>query len=172
MDKIRKAVALKYDQEKDHAPKVIAKGRGEIAEKIIEIAGAHNLPLYEDKNLVQILEALDLETEIPPELYRAVAEVLAFIYRLNGKIWPLIFISILFQFTGIWFQVSAQPLAWKAASLIEKETDERRTSNVEWFYSICLKRFSEAIPAFDIRYSLFCGSLFTPAVKATRLLIN
>ena len=83
MDKTPKAVALKYDKDKDHAPKVIAKGRGEIAEKILEIAKAHNLPLYEDKNLVQILEALDLETAIPPELYRAVAEVLAFIYRLN-----------------------------------------------------------------------------------------
>lgn len=86
MDKTPKAVALKYDQKKDHAPRVIAKGRGEIAEKIIEIAKAHNLPLYEDQNLIQILEALDLETEIPPELYRAVAEVLAFIYRLNGKV--------------------------------------------------------------------------------------
>jgi flagellar biosynthesis protein len=83
MDKTPKAVALKYDKDKDHAPKVIAKGRGEIAEKILEIAKAHNLPLYEDKNLVQILEALELETAIPPELYRAVAEVLAFIYRLN-----------------------------------------------------------------------------------------
>ena len=83
MDKAPKAVALRYDKDKDHAPKVIARGRGEIAEKILEIAKAHNLPLYEDKNLVQILEALELETEIPPELYRAVAEVLAFIYRLN-----------------------------------------------------------------------------------------
>ena len=83
MDKTPKAVALRYDKDKDHAPKVIAKGRGEIAEKILEIAKAHNLPLYEDKNLVQILEALELETEIPPELYRAVAEVLSFIYRLN-----------------------------------------------------------------------------------------
>jgi flagellar biosynthesis protein len=83
MDKTPKAVALRYDKDKDHAPKVIAKGRGEIAEKILEIAKAYNLPLYEDKNLVQILEALELETEIPPELYRAVAEVLAFIYRLN-----------------------------------------------------------------------------------------
>ena len=86
MDKTLKAVALRYDKEKDPAPKVIAKGRGDIAEKIIEIATAHNLPLYEDKNLVQILEALELETEIPPELYRAVAEVLAFIYRLNNKL--------------------------------------------------------------------------------------
>ena len=84
MDKTPKAVALKYDPEMDHAPKVTAKGRGEIAEKIIEIAKAHNLPLYEDQNLIQILEALELETEIPPELYRAVAEVLAFIYRLNN----------------------------------------------------------------------------------------
>jgi flagellar biosynthesis protein len=86
MDKSPKAVALKYDGKKDWAPKVIAKGRGEIAEKIVAIAKANNIPLYEDKNLAQILEALDLETEIPPELYRAVAEVLAFIYRLNGKI--------------------------------------------------------------------------------------
>lgn len=86
MDKSPKAVALKYDQKKDGAPRVVARGRGEIAEKIVEIAKANNVPLYEDKNLAQILEALDLETEIPPELYRAVAEVLAFIYRLNGKI--------------------------------------------------------------------------------------
>ena len=86
MEKSPKAVALKYDRKKDNAPRVIAKGRKEIAEKIIEVAKAHNVPLYEDKNLIQILEALDLETEIPPELYRAVAEVLAFIYRLNGKL--------------------------------------------------------------------------------------
>jgi flagellar biosynthesis protein len=85
MDKSPKAVALKYDRAKDKAPRVIAKGRGDIAEKIIEIAKEHDVPLYEDKNLIQILEALDLETEIPPELYRAVAEVLAFIYRLNDK---------------------------------------------------------------------------------------
>ena len=86
MDKSPKAVALKYDGKKDTAPSVIAKGRGNIAEKIIDIAKEHNVPLYEDKNLIQVLEALDLETDIPPELYRAVAEVLAFIYRLNGKL--------------------------------------------------------------------------------------
>jgi flagellar biosynthesis protein len=85
MDPSPKAVALKYDGKKDRAPRVVAKGRGRIAEKIIEIAKENNVPLYEDKNLVPILEALDLETDIPPELYRAVAEVLAFIYRLNGK---------------------------------------------------------------------------------------
>ena len=86
MDKIPKAVALRYDKDKDTAPRVIAKGRGDIAKKIIEIADEHNLPRYEDKNLIQLLEALDLETEIPPELYRAVAEVLAFVYRLNDNI--------------------------------------------------------------------------------------
>ena len=80
-----KAVALKYETDKDSAPRVVAKGRDIIAEKIIETAKAHNVPLYEDKNLVQVLEALDLDTEIPPELYRAVAEVLAFVYRLNKK---------------------------------------------------------------------------------------
>jgi flagellar biosynthesis protein len=81
-----KAVALKYETDKDAAPRVVAKGKDFIAEKIIETARAHNVPLYEDKNLVQVLEALDLDTEIPPELYRAVAEVLAFIYRLNQKL--------------------------------------------------------------------------------------
>ncbi len=81
-----KAVALTYDDEKDRAPRVVAKGSGNIADKIIEIAKQNDIPLYKDKNLVQVLEALDLETEIPPELYRAVAVVLAFIYRLNKKI--------------------------------------------------------------------------------------
>jgi flagellar biosynthesis protein len=81
-----KAVALKYEIDKDAAPRVVAKGSDFIAEKIIETARAHNVPLYEDKNLVQVLEAFDLDTQIPPELYRAVAEVLAFIYRLNGKV--------------------------------------------------------------------------------------
>ena len=80
-----KAVALKYNTEKDAAPKITAKGTGFVAEKIIETARAHNVPLHEDENLVQVLEALELETEIPPDLYRAVAEVLAFIYRLNGR---------------------------------------------------------------------------------------
>ena len=85
-NKSSKAVALTYDGEKDRAPRVMAKGSGSIADKIIEIAKQHDIPLVKDKNLVQVLEALDLETEIPPELYQAVAEVLAFIYRLNNKL--------------------------------------------------------------------------------------
>ena len=83
--KTPKAVALTYDTQKDKAPRVVAKGKGYLADKIIEIARQHDVPLYEDQNLVQVLEALDIETEIPPELYQAVAEVLAFIYRINHK---------------------------------------------------------------------------------------
>ncbi|MGD9085253.1 MAG: EscU/YscU/HrcU family type III secretion system export apparatus switch protein [Desulfobacterales bacterium] len=85
MEKKSKAVALIYDKDRDAAPKVVAKGRGRVAKKIIETAKAHHVPLVEDENLVQVLEALDLETQIPPELYRAVAEVLAFVYRLNAN---------------------------------------------------------------------------------------
>ena len=80
-----KAAALKYEMKKDRAPRVIAKGKGLIAEKILEVAREHNIPLYRDKELSQVLEALDLNTEIPAELFRAVAEVLAFIYRMNKK---------------------------------------------------------------------------------------
>ena len=83
--KASKAVALRYDKQEDSAPRVVAKGKGYLADKIIDVAREHDIPLYKDKNLVQVLEALDLETEIPPELYRAVAEVLAFINRLNNK---------------------------------------------------------------------------------------
>jgi flagellar biosynthesis protein len=85
MKKKFKAVALKYDKDKDAAPRVVAKGRGEVAQKIIETAKAFHVPLVEDENLVQVLEAFDLETQIPPELYYAVAEVLAFVYRMNRQ---------------------------------------------------------------------------------------
>ena len=85
MKKKFKAVALNYDKDKDTAPRVVAKGRGEVAQKIIETAKAFHVPLVEDENLVQVLEAFDLETQIPPELYRAVAEVLAFVYRMNRQ---------------------------------------------------------------------------------------
>jgi flagellar biosynthesis protein len=79
----KKAAALRYDHGRDQAPKVVAKGRGKIAEKIVDLAHEHEVPLVEDHNLVQILEALDVDMEIPAELYKAVAEVLVFVYRLN-----------------------------------------------------------------------------------------
>jgi len=80
------AVALKYDKNQNNAPKVTAKGKGHVADKIITLAQQNNIPLYKDQGLVQVLEALELNTEIPPELYRAVAEVLAFIYKLNSSV--------------------------------------------------------------------------------------
>lgn len=83
---IRKAAALHYDQAKSMAPRVVAKGKGFIAEQIIALARQNDIPLYEDRNLANVLESLELEAQIPAELYRAVAEVLAFIYRLNGKL--------------------------------------------------------------------------------------
>ena len=86
MDDLKKAVAIKYNRDKDRAPKVLAKGRDAIAERIIEVAKENNVPIYPDKDLVQVLETLDIDFEIPPELYRAVAEVLVFIYTINGKL--------------------------------------------------------------------------------------
>jgi flagellar biosynthesis protein len=85
-EKPPKAVALRYAPAKDAAPRVVAKGRGAVAEAIQAIAREHHVPLLEDPNLVEVLEALDLQLEIPPELYRAVAEVLVFVYRLNGSL--------------------------------------------------------------------------------------
>lgn len=80
-----KAVALGYRKGVDSAPRILAKGRGEIAKKIIQIAKAQNIPIQEDPLLVGLLSEVDLNQEIPPVLYRAVAEVLAFVYRLREK---------------------------------------------------------------------------------------
>ena len=82
----KKAVALKYERGKDKAPKVIAKGKGHIGEKIIQIAKEHNIPIKEDPVLVEALSQIEINQEIPPELYKAVAEILAFIYRQTKKI--------------------------------------------------------------------------------------
>lgn len=79
----RTAIALRYDVEKDRAPFVIAAGRGPIAEEILRIAGDKNIPLYEDPEMARILNKLQIDTEIPPELYTLVAEVLFFVYKLE-----------------------------------------------------------------------------------------
>ena len=84
-NKQKKAVALKYDHEKDNAPRITAKGSGSIAEKIIELAKDEGIPITEDQDLVSALAQLDFQEEIPAELYKAVAEILAFAYRLNRK---------------------------------------------------------------------------------------
>ncbi|KWT85377.1 EscU/YscU/HrcU family type III secretion system export apparatus switch protein [Candidatus Magnetominusculus xianensis] len=84
-DKQRKAAALNYQSGAAAVPRITAKGSGAVADKIIEIAKAHGVPIKEDKQLVDILSALDLYQEIPQELYKAVAEILAFIYKLSKK---------------------------------------------------------------------------------------
>ena len=78
------AVALHYD--KSGAPRVVAKGRGSIGEKIIEIAKAHDIPIEENEVLAGALSNVELGDEIPDELYKAVAEVLVFVLRLSGRI--------------------------------------------------------------------------------------
>ncbi len=81
--RVRKAVSLKYDPGKDQAPKVTAKGQGIIAEKIIALAKEHGIPIREEPDLVEVLSKLDLDQEVPPEAYILVAEILAFVYRMN-----------------------------------------------------------------------------------------
>lgn len=83
MNKIPKAIALKYDEVK--APTLSAKGEAEVAEEIIQIAKAYGVPLYENSELVSILAKLELGEEIPEVLYRVIAEIIAFAYYIQGK---------------------------------------------------------------------------------------
>ncbi|MFO7569587.1 MAG: EscU/YscU/HrcU family type III secretion system export apparatus switch protein [Smithellaceae bacterium] len=80
---IKMAAAVRYDAELENAPKITASGRGTIAEKIIELANENGIPVKNDPDLVQVLSKLKVGAEIPVELYRAVAEILAFVYSLN-----------------------------------------------------------------------------------------
>ncbi|TWH48457.1 EscU/YscU/HrcU family type III secretion system export apparatus switch protein [Sporomusa sp. KB1] len=84
-DKLPKAVALTYNEQDGIAPKVVAKGAGVVAGKIIHSAKEHGVPIYQNKTLTGMLMAVELDREIPPELYQAVAEVLAYIYRLDQR---------------------------------------------------------------------------------------
>jgi len=81
----KKAVALRYNSQLEAVPKVIAKGSGKIAENIIELAKEHGIPVQSDPDLVEVLSTLKINEEIPPSLYIAVAELLAFVYSLNSK---------------------------------------------------------------------------------------
>lgn len=85
----RRAVAVRYERESDSgAPEVVARGRGEVAERILELAREHGVPVREDKDLVQLLAACELGEEIPVEAWSAIAEILAWLYRLNGEPGP------------------------------------------------------------------------------------
>ena len=84
-DPNKTAVALTYDKVKDPAPRISAKGHGLIADQIIKVAGEHNIPVRQDAALVEILEKLDIDSIIPLEAYRAVAEILNYVYKVNSK---------------------------------------------------------------------------------------
>ncbi|CAI6031087.1 Flagellar biosynthetic protein FlhB [Paenibacillus sp. JJ-100] len=77
----KKAVALKYVPGENEAPVVIAKGRGKVAEAILEKAKENGVPVQEDAALVEVLSKLDLDEQIPAELYQLVAEVLTYVYQ-------------------------------------------------------------------------------------------
>ena len=79
----KSALSLHFDQTKDSAPKVTAKGQGMMAERIIELAREHNIPIKEDPDLVEVLSQVDINQEIPPSVYRVVAELLAWVYKMN-----------------------------------------------------------------------------------------
>jgi len=85
----KQAVALRYRPDKDTAPRVAAKGSGLIAEKIIELARKHGIPVKDDPDLLEVLSKLEIEEEVPPTVYVVVAELLAFVYSLNRKKRPV-----------------------------------------------------------------------------------
>lgn len=84
--KRKEAVALSYEVTKNDAPKVIAKGKGIVADNILEKAKENNIPIQEDPTLIELLSKLNITDSIPEELYQAVAEVFAFVYRTDKEV--------------------------------------------------------------------------------------
>jgi len=82
---MKKAAALRYNKNKESAPKLIAKGKGRNADNIIKIAKLHNLPIKKDEDLIELLSNVAINKEIPEALYKAVAEVFSFIYKTTKK---------------------------------------------------------------------------------------
>jgi flagellar biosynthesis protein len=82
---VLEAVAFRYDKDRDDAPRVVAKGRGFVAQQLLAVARRHAVPVYQNQTVTQLLMAVELDREIPPELYQVVANVLAYVYRLDGK---------------------------------------------------------------------------------------
>ena len=82
---LKKAVALQYQPESDAAPKVVAKGQGRVAESILSKAEESNVSVYKDGKLVESLFGLEMNEEIPEELYNAVAEIIFYVYSIDQK---------------------------------------------------------------------------------------
>lgn len=81
----QKAAALKYNKSKDNAPKLEAKGSGYVVQNIIQIAREHDIPIVEDEDLIELLSKVEVEKQIPGNMYKAVAEVFAFIYDITKE---------------------------------------------------------------------------------------
>jgi flagellar biosynthesis protein len=80
------SIAVALDYQRGQTPRVVATGRGYVSERIVEVAKAHGVPLQKDPALAKALSTLELEQEIPEQLYKAVAQVLGFILRAAGKL--------------------------------------------------------------------------------------
>ncbi|MEH6937429.1 EscU/YscU/HrcU family type III secretion system export apparatus switch protein [Bacillus sp. JJ664] len=85
-EKRKEAIALKYNTELDSAPKVVAKGKGVIADEILSKAKEFGVPIQEDPSLVEVLSQLEINQTIPEDLYSVVAELFAFIYRADQQL--------------------------------------------------------------------------------------
>ena len=79
----KKVVALRYDSAKDTAPKLVAKGQGALADRILALAKKNGVPVREDRALVGVLSRMKIDQEIPPQLYQAIATILAFLLKAN-----------------------------------------------------------------------------------------
>jgi flagellar biosynthesis protein len=84
-DRAAIAIALKYDNDKDNAPRVVASGRGHLAERILELAAAHGIAVRSNADLAEILAAIEIGQQIPVAAFAAVAEILFYIYRANER---------------------------------------------------------------------------------------
>ncbi len=89
-DKVQKAVALAHEPKAETRPRVVASGRGAVAEQILQVAFANHVKVREDADLVEVLSAVDVDAEIPLEAMAAVAEILAYVYRANGVSSPVL----------------------------------------------------------------------------------
>jgi flagellar biosynthesis protein len=81
----KKAIALKYDKDKNNAPRVVAKGSRYLAQEIINIATKYEVPIKKDEDMTVMLEQIEINQEIPPQMYKAVAEIFSFIYGLTNE---------------------------------------------------------------------------------------
>jgi flagellar biosynthesis protein len=84
-DDVKRAAALRYDHEKDDVPRLVAKGKGALAERIIEVARKNGVTIREDPDLLNLLTKLEVDQLIPEGMFRAVAEVMAYVYRINNR---------------------------------------------------------------------------------------